>query len=141
MYISTWLFSAQNLNELFPKINLFLLVALSYDRTTVFRICTHIFKCPNASSDKFYISPILIWERYTYGWHLLLIKSRSCLRNAQLEWWICFYIIIFHWHNINLDQITLLWSFGAEVRYTSFLMKFVSVVKLGVRLCEVKCNM
>ena len=52
------------------------------------------------------------------------------------------YVIIFHWDNINLDQITLLWSFGAEVRYTSFLMKFVSVVvKLGVRLCEVKCNM
>ena len=43
--LRTRLFRAQNLNDLLPKINLFLLVALSYDRTTVFQICTHIFKC------------------------------------------------------------------------------------------------
>ena len=45
LVLRTRLFRAQNLNDLLPKINLFLLVALSYDRTTVFQICTHIFKC------------------------------------------------------------------------------------------------
>ena len=73
--------------------------------------------------------------------HFWLNQGPVYVMLNEFNWYLnLFYIRIFYLNNFNSDQITLLWSFGAEVLYTSFLMKFVSDVKLGVRLCEVKCN-